>query len=321
MIQSILIGIALVWNIVNSLIIGYHPVEKYKGYTNYDALGLGTTTPGLNATLGVNGSIFISGSLLNVGLINSTSSIIADTLTASSTTGTSTIVNALQLGSTRRDNELYVNASSRLYPASVSTGGAINCDEGTQAQFPCLVLHDNSSGVGTGRLLVINQEGTSVTQDMFVASSSCSNCTAINVKGAPTGKGVVKLEHTGGGTGYANGSLLSLDKLNATDVQGIFGDSTGGVSTGKWIQFKNFGTEYFNVSAIGAIGVGSSTVSNTLEAVFATSTANSTSTIAVGKSGQNKGSCLELFDSSGNPVFVMIPVGTTAFNISSTPCN
>lgn len=150
-------------------------------------------------------------------------------------TGTSTIGTALQIGATSGDNALKI-ATGRIYPASVSTGGAINCDEGTQAQFPCLVIHNNSSGAGTGRLLVINQEGTAVTQDMILASSSGANVTAFNVKGFPTGKGILKIEHTGGGTGFSNASLFSGDLLNCTDCQGIFlKGSIGG--TGKLINF------------------------------------------------------------------------------------
>lgn len=160
---------------------------------------------------------------------------------ATSTTATSTITNALQFGGTARDNMAYFNCQGRIFPASISTGGCVNIDIGTQSQFPALVLHNNSSGAGTGRLFVINQEGTAATQDMIIASSSGSNVTALNVKGFPTGKGIIKIEHTGGGTGFSNASALSVDLLNATDAQGIFvkGASSG---TGKLINFVDSGS-------------------------------------------------------------------------------
>jgi len=64
-------------------------------------------------------------------------------------------------------------------------------------------------------------------------------------------------------------------------------------------------------------GVGQST----LQAfTFATSTGNATSSLQVGKSAQNKGSCLALFDAAGSSVYAYIPAGATTFTISSVSC-
>lgn len=138
--------------------------------------------------------------------------------------GTTTIAYPTRIGAlgAAKDNMLNVDCTSRVFPASVSVGGCVNIDSGTVNTGPALVVHANVNNVGTGRMVVFNQENTTVTQDMILASSSGSNVTAFNAKGFPTGKGILKIEHTGGGTGFSNASGLSIDLLNATDAQGVF---------------------------------------------------------------------------------------------------
>lgn len=66
------------------------------------------------------------------------------------------------------------------------------------------------------------------------------------------------------------------------------------------------------------LGVGTTTPVTELQATAAAS--NATSTMTVGKTGQNKGTCLEFFDTAGTAVYFYIAAGATAFTGSATSC-
>lgn len=157
------------------------------------------------------------------GVMVSTSSPAFSTFFATSTTGTSTINGALRMGTTSatRDNMLQIDCSGRTWPASISVGGCVSIDEGTLPQFPALFIKGNSGSGDAGQLVNIIQSGTAVTNDMMFASSSGSNVTALGIRGMPTGKGVLKINFTGGGTGFSNGAGISVD-TTPSDAQGIF---------------------------------------------------------------------------------------------------
>jgi len=174
-----------------------------------------------NAQL-ANSSITVNGTTLNLGdsktITAASSTLLIDNNTFS-TTGTTTFSNALQLGSTAGDN-MFKMTAARGYPASVTTGGMFN---GNCSTFDgaCFVLTASKGSTNTGRMFVLNQTNSADVQDMMIASSSGANVTALNIKGEPTGKGILKIEHTGNGTGFSNSSALSID-VSPTDAQGIF---------------------------------------------------------------------------------------------------
>ncbi len=216
-------------------------------------------------------------------------------------TATSTFVGSVRTGTagSARDNLLQVDATGRVYPASISAGGAINCEEGSQGQFPCLVIHGTSGSAGTGRMFVINQDGTSVTQDMILASSSGTNVTNMNLKGFPTGKGILKIEHAGSATGQSNGSAISIDN-STDDAQGVFIkigtglpinitnsaasklfqiDSSGNSTTTGYIEVNGSATSTFkggiNLTTGGCIAVGGNCLTSNTGTVTAVSVASS----------------------------------------------
>lgn len=156
-----------------------------------------------------------------------------EVINISTTTASSTLKGPLLLDAalTNRSNFLSVVAS-RVYPASVSTGGLVNLDNSTVNTGPALTVHSNS-GQSTGRLVTIIDDNTGSTQDTIIASSSAAAITTMNLKGDPTGKGVLKIEQTGGGTGFQNSSGLSID-TTANDAQGVF------IKTGTGIPFQVF---------------------------------------------------------------------------------
>jgi hypothetical protein len=123
--------------------------------------------------------------------------------------------------------------------ASITTGGVVNITQ--LFDGAALVVRKTGSASDTGRTVVINQDGPNDPQDTVLASSSCANCTVLNLKGFPTGKGILKIEHTGSGTGFANSSGISIDLQAAQDAQGIF--LKGAVNgTGKLINLVDSGS-------------------------------------------------------------------------------
>jgi hypothetical protein len=183
--------------------------------------------------------------------------VVAQNYISTSTTATSSVANAFQIGTTAGDNALKVQAS-RVYPASVSTGGLVNLSNGTVNSGPALVAYSNFGAGATGRLVSVLCDNAAFDQDCAIVDNDGANTTALNVKGEPTGKGVVKIEHTGVGTGFSNSSLLSLDGIAATDAQGLFVDFSSGPTTGKLLNIRNAGVEYMTLLGAGNLGVGTS---------------------------------------------------------------
>lgn len=175
---------------------------------------------------------------------------------------TSSIANALQIGGTIGDNALKITAG-RVYPSSVSVGGLVNLSNSTINSGPALDVYTNFGAGATGRLASYLCDSPSFDQDCVIIDNDAANTTALNIKGEPTGKGVLKIEHTGVGTGFSNSSLLSLDGGAATDAQGIFMDWTSGPTTGKLLNLRNNGVEYLTLNGSGRLGISSTTINNT----------------------------------------------------------
>jgi hypothetical protein len=73
-----------------------------------------------------------------------------------------------------------------------------------------------------------------------------------------------------------------------------------------------------NLLTLGVAGIGTTTPTTELQVTA--SALNATSTITIGKTGQNKGTCLELFDADGTVVYFSIAPGGTTFVGSVTSC-
>lgn len=72
-----------------------------------------------------------------------------------------------------------------------------------------------------------------------------------------------------------------------------------------------------DVGGVPNVGIGTTTPTYPLQVT--TPTANATTTIEIGKDGQNKGSCLKMYNQAGTATYCYI-AGTT-FSCSTTPCN
>jgi hypothetical protein len=68
----------------------------------------------------------------------------------------------------------------------------------------------------------------------------------------------------------------------------------------------------------GKVGIGSSTPAASLQVT--NTAANATTTVEIGKSGQNKGSCLKLYRSDGSAIYASVSAGATTFTLSTTAC-
>lgn len=86
--------------------------------------------------------------------------------------------------------------------------------------------------------------------------------------------------------------------------------------------FLDFGTGGYSSSRMrilsdGKTGIGTTTPVANLQATHGT--ANSTTTIEFGRSGQNKGTCIKLYDEVGTPYYLKVATGGT-LNLSATAC-
>lgn len=66
------------------------------------------------------------------------------------------------------------------------------------------------------------------------------------------------------------------------------------------------------------VGIGTSTPATQLQVTAPT--ANATTTVTVGKAGQTKGSCLELYRADGSVIYAFVAAGATAFTLTTTSC-
>lgn len=81
---------------------------------------------------------------------------------------------------------------------------------------------------------------------------------------------------------------------------------------------------FLGISPSGKMAIGGAMSSgdptNIVDSFHVASSTNATTTIQIGKSGQNKGSCLVLYDDAGTAVYAHIATGATAFTLSYTSC-
>ena len=86
--------------------------------------------------------------------------------------------------------------------------------------------------------------------------------------------------------------------------------------SGDILQAISSGTVRFDVTSSGTVGVGTSTPVADFQVTNAS--ANATSTMEIGKSGQTKGTCLKIYDSAGTAWYVTVSTGGTLSASAST---
>lgn len=127
----------------------------------------------------------------------------------------------------------------------------------------------------------------------------------------------------GGGTGFGGTGFSGTNASTASSIAVTDSPSASVYEYLTWVSTASgnqtlqtaSSTLVYKPSTV-SFGIGTSTPLTLLQ-VTATST-NATSTITIGKVGQSKGSCLELFNTAGTASYVYV-VGTT-LTVSASSC-
>jgi hypothetical protein len=122
------------------------------------------------------------------------------------------------------------------------------------------------------------------------------------------------IKYTPGATDYER---LILGEWNSTNVAEI-GTENGGSGVARPLSLITGGTARMTLDASGNVGVATSTPVANFQAT--TASTNATTTMEVGKSGQNKGSCLKLYRTDGSAIYAYVAAGATTFTLTTTAC-
>jgi hypothetical protein len=222
------------------------------------------------------------------------------------------------------------DSGTRKFYFNESTGGIIL--NSTSAPVSQLDVNGSISVGAAAGVTAAPSNGMLISGTLRVGTSTAfSNSNTLFVQGTIAGH----FDCVGGNTAPTN--VLSAECNTATNgirytqagVGAIFlGYSSHGVIgvDGNDINFKtgitgadtSTGSTRLTIKSTGFVGIG--VTAPTVPLQVATSSSNATSTLTVGKTGQNKGSCLELFDAAGTAVYAYVAAGASTFTLSATSC-
>ncbi len=114
--------------------------------------------------------------------------------------------------------------------------------------------------------------------------------------------------------GTPNYERLVLGEWNSSNVAEI-GTESGGTGSARTIAFITASTTRMTIGADGSVGIGVTNSAVPLQ--VATPSTNATSTVIIGKTGQNKGSCLVMYDATGAVKYVSIQGGSLVVSVTS----
>jgi hypothetical protein len=180
-------------------------------------------------------------------------------------------------GALRVDNTLNEGIGLLVYSNHEAPDGrlaVVNAANATFGQSALRVEH-----AGSGRGVDVNQTGAGIGVNVAAAGGATASAhalavsltntgsttssagsftsantahSAVQVTGVETGRGTVKITHTGDGTD-GNASAISIDLAGAsTAAQGIFIDSSG-TTTGRLLTIRNNGSQRFYLNADGTV--------------------------------------------------------------------
>jgi hypothetical protein len=191
---------------------------------------------------------------------------------------TTNAVEGIRLTQASAENALVIDANADC-GNSTSTGGAIlldntgnigagfigytNADDSVDGRlmnlrvdnvlFDQAALHIDYDG-SANVFEIVNNSTDSSSQALSITGNN-PNDTTFGISGVETGKGTLKVVHTGTGTD-ANAAGISIDlQGTGTAAQGYFMDATGGGTTGNLAQWKNNGDAKFVVDSNGNLTV------------------------------------------------------------------
>ena len=137
-------------------------------------------------------------------------------------------------------SEFTIDESGAAPAVTISQGAnqgiAITCANGGGSAHAHGIT-SNLTGTGNGFASAAN----------FVSSNQAASC--VQVSGSETGRGSIKVTHTGDGTsGDANASALSIDlQPSGTACQGIHIDSSSAGTTGALLDIRNNGNKIVKI--------------------------------------------------------------------------
>jgi Hyaluronidase protein (HylP) len=133
-----------------------------------------------------------------------------------------------------------------VYSAQASPSGRLGVFNANHATFSQTCLYTTTAG--TGHALAANNSATNnATGSAGNFTSSNVGASCLQVSGSETGRGSIKVTHTGTGTD-GNASAISVDCAGTgTAAQGIFVDATGGGTTGALLNLRNNGSQILKV--------------------------------------------------------------------------
>lgn len=251
---------------------GLHYERAFKGTFEFDSDGIVVWNPAFTFKTTIVNAAIAADRTLNLPLITATDTIavlgLAQTFTQKQT-----------ISSSLADNSLVLTPSGNA-GTSVSTGGAIRLTN-TSNDGAGFILYSNAGASAAGRLMniwadnaafanaafhvdydgtanaveIVNNSTDSSAQALNVVSHNPNDST-MGVNGEETGKGTIKIVHTGTGTD-SNASGISIDlQGTGTAAQGIYVDSTASSgTTGKLLRLRNQSVDMFTVESNGVFKV------------------------------------------------------------------
>ena len=143
-----------------------------------------------------------------------------------------------------------------LLAAAASVPLTVNAPADSQG---AAITSANGGGTAHAHALTANLTGSGnafASAANLVSSNPAASC--VQVSGVETGRGSVKITHTGPGDNTdANASAISIDLQGAgTACQGIHIDASAGGTTGALLDIRNNGSQLLKVLASGAVVLG-----------------------------------------------------------------
>lgn len=250
------------------------------------------------------------------------------------TTATST-VNGVDIKGNNTDFNVLLGTQAGLnLPSTAINNTFVGYQAGTASSTGVTNAADSNTGVG---FQVLNK----TTSGALNTALGDRSLTAVTSGGSNTALGGISLFTLTTGSNNTGVGVRSLLTTNGTGNVAL-GNNAGRYTTGSNEFYVNnqdltttgnekiFSLMYGNFSGVasstngqfltinGQLAVGTNTPSSNLH-VTASST-NATSTMTLGKAGQTKGSCFELYDAGGSVKYVYIASGATTFTITTATC-
>lgn len=196
-------------------------------------------------------AVYAGGTAFAKAVINNSSTSAALAITQTGNTSASTSVG----GALNINNTANSGAGIVVYSAHASPSGRLIVARADNATFGQTAIFAQQAGTGHAFHADVTQTNSSTSSAGNFTSANAAN-SAVFISGVETGRGTLKITHTGTGTD-ANAAGISIDLAGSgTAAQGIFIDATGGGTTGDLLDLRNNSVQLFKVKTNGYVQFG-----------------------------------------------------------------